>query len=89
MKLKSKKRLHYKGRVHDLSVRNSHTYNVECLGVHNSAAGCLVSYLLDITEVDPIEYDLIFERFYSDGRNTPDIVNFPEISFQKWKENKV
>jgi DNA polymerase-3 subunit alpha len=28
-----------------------------------SAAGCLVSYLLDITEVDPLRYGLIFERF--------------------------
>lgn len=36
-----------------------------------SAAGCLVSYLLDITECDPIRYDLSFERFYNDARNDP------------------
>ena len=27
------------------------------------AAGCLVSYLLGITSIDPIKYNLIFERF--------------------------
>ena len=44
-----------------------------------SAAGCLISWLLDITEVDPIEYDLIFERFYNEGRNTEDHVSLPDI----------
>jgi len=44
-----------------------------------SAAGCLVSYLLGITEVDPIEYDLIFERFYNEGRNTEGNVAIPDI----------
>ena len=88
MKLTKKKIINYKGKVHDISVENSHTYNVEGLGVHNSAAGCLVSYLIGITEVDPIEYGLIFERFYSDGRNTPAVVSFSELSFQQWKETK-
>lgn len=36
-----------------------------------SAAGCLVSYLMGITAVDPIPPGLIFERFYNAGRNTP------------------
>ena len=29
-----------------------------------SGAGSLVAYCLDITDLDPIEYDLIFERFF-------------------------
>lgn len=33
-----------------------------------SAAGSLISYCLSITEVDPIEYDLLFERFVNQGR---------------------
>lgn len=33
-----------------------------------SAAGCLVSYLLGIVQIDPIEYDLLFERFLNEGR---------------------
>ena len=33
-----------------------------------SAAGCLVLYLIDVTQVDPIKYDLFFERFVSKSR---------------------
>ena len=44
-----------------------------------SAAGCLVSYLIGVTQVDPIEYGLIFERFYNAGRNTQDRVSLPDI----------
>jgi len=39
-----------------------------------SAAGSLVSYVLDITEVNPLDYDLYFERFLNPQRKTkPDI----------------
>ena len=44
-----------------------------------SAAGCLVSYLIGITSIDPIKYGLIFERFYNSGRNTSDRVSMPDI----------
>ena len=44
-----------------------------------SAAGCLISYLLGITEVDPIRYDLIFERFYNEGRNSEGHTSLPDI----------
>jgi len=44
-----------------------------------SAAGCLVSYLVGITEVDPIEFGLLFERFYNVGRNTSDHISLPDI----------
>lgn len=36
-----------------------------------SAAGCIISYLLDITKVDPIKNRFIFERFLSPDRNEP------------------
>ena len=40
-----------------------------------SAAGSLVAYALSITDMDPIEYDLIFERFLNPGRKNsmPDV----------------
>ncbi len=39
-----------------------------------SAAGSLVAYCLDITDIDPIAYDLLFERFLNPGRKSmPDI----------------
>ena len=50
-----------------------------------SAAGSLVSYCLDITEVDPLKYDLQFERFLNKARKSmPDIdVDFMDISRDK------
>jgi len=39
-----------------------------------SAAGSLVAYALNITQVDPIKYDLLFSRFLrSDAQDYPDI----------------
>jgi DNA polymerase III subunit alpha len=39
-----------------------------------SAAGSLVAYCLGITDLDPLEYDLIFERFLNPSRiSMPDI----------------
>lgn len=39
-----------------------------------SAAGSIVSYLLHITEVDPLRFDLLFERFLNPARvSMPDI----------------
>jgi len=39
-----------------------------------SAAGSLVSYALNVTDVNPLEYDLMFERFLS-----PDRISMPDI----------
>ena len=44
-----------------------------------SAAGCLVSWLIGVTQVDPIEHGLIFERFYNAGRNTKNHISLPDI----------
>lgn len=39
-----------------------------------SAAGSIVSYALGITDLDPVEHDLLFERFLNPGRKSmPDI----------------
>jgi DNA polymerase-3 subunit alpha len=39
-----------------------------------SAAGCAVAYCLSITDLDPIKYDLLFERFLNPSRiSMPDI----------------
>lgn len=39
-----------------------------------SAAGSVVAYCLGITQIDPMKYDLLFERFLN-----PDRVNLPDI----------
>lgn len=39
-----------------------------------SAAGSIVSYILEITDIDPLRYDLLFERFLNPARiSMPDI----------------
>ncbi len=51
-----------------------------------SAAGSLVAYVLGITNVDPIEYDLLFERFLNPERiSMPDI----DIDFQDDRRDEV
>ena len=43
-------------------------------GVRGSAAGSLASYLVDITDIDPVEYGLTFERFLN-----PERVQMPDV----------
>lgn len=44
-----------------------------------SGAGSLIAFLMRITEVDPVQHDILFERFITEGRETlPDFdVDFP------------
>lgn len=58
----------YVGDVYDLTVEGDTSYTVNGLAVHNSAAGSLVSYAIGITNVDPIKYGLLFERFLNPTR---------------------
>jgi len=51
-----------------------------------SAAGCMVSYLIGITQIDPIKYDLVFERFYNAGRNTDERISMPDIDIDVPKQ---
>ena len=50
-----------------------------------SAAGSLCCYALGITDIDPLEYDLLFERFIDISRSDmPDIdVDFPDVDKPK------
>lgn len=64
-----------------------------------SGAGSLIAYLMRITEVDPVQHDILFERFITEGRETlPDFdVDFPaskraEVQGyirQRWGEENV
>ncbi len=58
----------------------AHTQGILTGTGRGSAAGSLVSYALSITSVDPIEYDLLFERFLNPDRiSMPDIdIDFPD-----------
>jgi len=67
-------------------IRWSKTNNIPVGPGRGSGAGSLVAYCLDITDIDPIEFDLIFERFLN-----PDRVSMPDfdIDFCEEKRNLV
>jgi len=48
-----------------------------------SAAGSLVAYALGITELDPIEYNLLFERFLN-----PERISMPDIDIDICQERR-
>jgi len=48
-----------------------------------SAAGSLVAYALEITDIDPIKYGLLFERFLN-----PDRVSMPDIDIDFMQERR-
>ena len=51
-----------------------------------SAAGSIVSYALGITDIDPLKYDLLFERFLNPGRKSmPDI----DMDFEVLRRDEV
>jgi DNA polymerase-3 subunit alpha len=51
-------------------IRYGHEHGINCVA-RGSAAGSLVIYLLEIANVDPIRYGLIFERFLNPERISP------------------
>ena len=48
-----------------------------------SGAGSLVAYSLDITDLDPLEFDLIFERFLN-----PDRISMPDFDIDFCEEKR-
>ncbi|MCP2621204.1 DNA polymerase III subunit alpha, partial [Candidatus Aminicenantes bacterium AC-334-E05] len=55
-------------------VRNAKERNIPVGPGRGSAAGSLVAYSLGITDIDPLEYDLLFERFLN-----PERISLPDI----------
>jgi len=55
-------------------VRHAKEQRIRVAPGRGSATGCLVAYALGITELDPLEHDLIFERFLN-----PERVSMPDI----------
>ena len=55
-------------------IKHARDNNIRVGPGRGSAAGCAVAYTLRITDLDPIEYDLLFERFLNPSRiSMPDI----------------
>jgi DNA polymerase-3 subunit alpha len=55
-------------------IRAAHERGITVGPGRGSAAGSLVAYALDITNVDPLKFDLLFERFLN-----PERVSMPDI----------
>ena len=70
---------HYFLIVYDF-VKYAKTHQILVGPGRGSAAGSLVAFCLGITDVDPIQYDLLFERFLNPDRiSMPDIdLDFPD-----------
>ena len=67
-------------------IRQAREMNVSVGPGRGSAAGSVVAYSLWITNIDPIKYDLLFERFLNPDRiSMPDI----DIDFDDEGRNKV
>ncbi len=55
-------------------IRHARSRGIRVGPGRGSAAGCCVAYCLRIVDIDPIRYDLLFERFLNPGRRQmPDI----------------
>jgi DNA polymerase-3 subunit alpha len=55
-------------------IRNARESSIPVGPGRGSAAGSLVSYAMRITDIDPLQYDLLFERFLNpERRSMPDI----------------
>lgn len=55
-----------------------------------SVAGSIIAYLTNITDVDPIRYDLLFSRFFNKGRISKEKFSLPDcdIDFQVGKREE-
>ena len=55
-------------------IRHAREHGIRVGPGRGSAAGCAVAYALRITDLDPVKYDLLFERFLNPNRvSMPDI----------------
>lgn len=73
--------------MYDIEVEKYHNFALSSgVFVHNSVGGSLVAFLLGITCVDPIKYNLLFSRFINEERqDLPDI----DLDFEDNKREQV
>lgn len=70
--------------VYDI-VRFANEQKILCQG-RGSAANSVICYCLGITSVDPVEIDLLFERFISSSRNEPPDI---DVDFEHERREEV
>lgn len=75
---------HYFLTVHDI-VKFARNQNILCQG-RGSAANSVVCYALHITSVDPMEIDVLFERFLNTNRSEPPDI---DVDFEHERREEV
>jgi len=84
-------------------IKYAKNHNVLVGAARGSSAGSLVCYLLDITNIDPLKFNLLFERFLSMSRSMAiydmSVPTFKEVEdkaelfmgedFDDWSKNKL
>ncbi len=75
-------------------VRNSRKMGIHCIA-RGSVAGSLVAYALDITNIDPIPYHLLFERFLNPTRvsgeraKSADALPDVDLDFERFGRSRI
>jgi error-prone DNA polymerase len=75
---------HYFLTVHDI-VKEARRLGILCQG-RGSAANSAVCYMLGVTSIDPVQMDLLFERFVSEERKEPPDI---DVDFEHERREEV
>lgn len=78
-------------KVYDLMIANTPSFLTNFGTVHNSGAGSLVAYALDITDCDPLHFELLFERFLTKeriGKFNFELPGYPMSEYGKSEDEK-
>lgn len=76
-----------KTKVYDLLVEDNPSYLTSGYLVHNSGAGSIVAYCLDITDCEPIDFGLLFERFLTPERIGTLLFGLPCLDYEEFLDN--
>jgi len=63
-------------------IRFAEQQNILVGACRGSSGGSIINYLLGITKVDPIKYNLLFTRYFSPNRSLPKHVSFEEAVYE-------
>ena len=58
-------------------------------GIRGSGVGSLVNYYLEVCSVDPIRWNLMFERFLNPGRGNQYKINYDVLPTSEWKQTSL
>lgn len=75
-----------KEKVYDLMIAGNPSYLTDFGTVHNSGGGSLLTYVMDISDIEPIKYKLLFERFFTQDRIGAQFHDIPDYAMKQWSK---